>query len=643
MTADAPQTITLTVGTAGHIDHGKTELVKYLTGCSTDVLPEEKERGMTINIGFATCELPNHRRVGIVDVPGHERFIHNMVAGAAGIDVVIMVVAADDGVMPQTIEHFHILRMLGVSAGMIVITKSDLADEARIEDVRFQIEALIADSFLADCPIIPFSAKTGAGFEEFHRTFVSIVDKTAERHSDGPFRLHVERSFILQGRGTIISGIPCSGMVKLGDELELLPEVKKTTVRGIQVYGDNSEEALTGECVALKMSDISKSNPERGMVLAEPGFFTPTQFINAKFQYLPHIDRPLKPRTAIRFHIGTTDIPGHIVLPKLSPLKPGEESYVQFQLKSPAVAAPGDFFVVRLLSPATTIGGGYVVAPVNTKLRRSRDDWQNECIEREEAFKAPDTALKYILANAEHEPMDLRQIAHLAFMNEASAKKHLGTLHKHGDAIKLPGDRYIWHQHLLDVADNIVSSLNKLHDEKPLSTGFEKKDLVPLVKANKLLFEKTLSDLINADTVTSSDTGLALKERSTALTPKQTELADRIEKLYHKGEFSTVRPFDLAEIFAMPDKLVQPVFDHLVQTGVLIAAPDNIVFHRDHVNTAKDMLEKYIESCGSIESGAFRDLIETTRKYSIPLLEYFDSIKLTIRKGNERTLRRTNG
>ncbi|OVE75478.1 selenocysteine-specific translation elongation factor [bacterium E08(2017)] len=638
MTSDTPKTVTLTVGTAGHIDHGKTEIVKYLTGCVTDVLPEEQARGMTINIGFATCELPNHRRVGIVDVPGHERFIHNMVAGAAGVDVVLLVVAADDGVMPQTIEHFHIVRMLGVSSGMIVINKTDLVDKERIPEVEAQVRALTNNSMLEGCPIVPFSAKTGDNFNEFHSTFVSVVDKTAEHNSEGPFRLHVERAFIMQGRGTIISGIPCSGKVNLGDELTLLPEGKKTTVRGVQVYGQDAKEALTGECAALKMSDIGKSNPTRGMVLAKPGFFTPSQLINAKFQHLPHLTKTLKPRTAVRFHIGTTDVPGHMILPELKDLKPGEETYVQFQLKSPVVAAPGDFYVARLLSPATTVGGGYVVSPVDQKIRRSNKNWADECVEREEAFKNPETAIRYAINKSAPEPMEVQQIAHRSFMNEEAAAKYLAALLEEGEVIEFPGKKFIASKHVMFYAKKIEQALNRLHDKTPLSTGFPTKDVIPHVNAHRLIFDKSLATLIEEGKVVSSDTGLALKDRGPTLKPKQAELADKITTLYKDAAFSTPRRDELSDLLGMPEPLIKPVIDYLFQTGTIVAVDDLILFHSDHVEDAKAMVTDYINTNGSVEAAAVREMLNTSRKYVIPLLEYFDKIKLTVRKGNARTL-----
>lgn len=640
MTDSKTRTITLTVGTAGHIDHGKTELVKFLTGCNTDRLPEEKERGMTIDLGFATCELPNHRRVGIVDVPGHERFIHNMVAGATGIDVAILVIAADDGVMPQTIEHFHILRMLGVKTGMIVINKMDLVSKERVDEVSGQAASLIAGSFLEGCPIVPFSARTGEGFNEFHSNFVATVDRTVERGSNGPFRLNVERAFILKGLGTIISGIPCSGRVKLGDEMELLPTGDRSKVRGIQVYGTDAEEALAGECTALKMSGASKIKVQRGMVLATPGFFTPASFINARFQFLPHISKPLKPRTSIRLHIGTTDVPGHMILPELTSLQPGSESYVQFQLRTPVIAAPGDFFVVRMLSPVTTIGGGYVVAPVSTKMRRTHGDWINDCINREKAFEKPETALAYILEHSAPEPMTIQQLAHLSFMNEDAARRYMPSLLENGHAVELPGGRYT-HPHIIRaVSEEITAVLNRLHDAQPVSIGFPKRVLFRELHSDGILVDKALDDLIDNDIAGESDAGLHLKARLPQLSDKQARTARAIETVYKEKAFTSPSEDELPELLGMPAVLIKPVLDHLVQTGVMVKITDKIILHSSHVNDAREKIISLIELNGPVEPGHIKDLLGTSRKYSIPLMEYFDRIGLTVRKGNGRILRK---
>jgi len=633
------RTISLTVGTAGHIDHGKTELVKYLTGCNCDRLPEEKARGMTIDLGFATCELPDHRQVGVVDVPGHERFIHNMVAGASGMDVVILVIAADDGVMPQTIEHFHIVRMLGVQSGMVVVTKTDLVDESRVAEVKQQARELVAGSMLDGCPVVGFSSRTGAGFDDFHTAFMQTVDRTAERNSDGAFRMHVERSFVLKGLGTIISGIPRSGRVRLGDTLELLPAGEEKRVRGIQVYGRDSSQGLAGECVALRMGDTSKESVTRGMVLAEKDFFSPSLLINVRLQVLPGLTKALRPRTAIRFHTGTSDVPGHLVLPTLEPLPPGGESYVQLQLKRPVVAAPGDFFVVRTLSPTTTVGGGYVVSSVSVKLRRSREDWAQECREREEAFREPETRLEYVLRQSCPEIMTLRKLAHLCFLNEDAVRKHSGPLLEAGKAVELSGGRFVYAAALEDAKQELTTVLNSFHDEHRVSLGFQKKDVFRKIETDRLLVDRALEELMSAGIVAMGDAGLYLAARAASLSPGQQRVADKIEKLYLDTAFASPREDELPLKIGAPGAVLTPILKNLLQRGILVRIDDKVILHKDHLDESRELLVKYIESNGSIESGAFRDLIGATRKYSIPILEYWDAQKLTKRVGNERVLR----
>jgi selenocysteine-specific elongation factor len=635
----AVETVTLTVGTAGHIDHGKTQLIHLLTGCITDRLPEEKARGMTIDLGFATCELPNNKRVGIVDVPGHERFIHNMVAGAAGIDAVLLVVAADDGVMPQTIEHFHIVRMLGVGSGMVAVTKTDLVAPGRVAEVQQEVENLVAGSFMEGCAIVPVSSKTGEGFDGFYDAFVAMVDRTAERDATGGFRLHVERSFVLKGLGVIISGIPQSGMVRVGDQVELLPAGKKKKVRGIQVYGQDAQEGRAGECVALRLSDTSRDEVKRGMVVASIGYFEPARFVNARFHYLPQAGRPLKPRTAVRFHIGTTDMPGHVVLPDLAPLSPGSECYVQIQLKDAVVAAPSDFYVVRLLSPETTIGGGYVVAPDHMRMRRSRGNWVDACREHEEAFKEPSSALLHVLEHAGGAPLRVAELARMSFLSVAAVAEHLTAMVSAGSVVHLAGDRYV-HAGGRDLAkDEIVRVLGEMHDVKPLATGFEKKEVYPRLTAEKPLIESALADLVDADTIVESTVGLSLASRAPSLSEGQRALATKIEGLFKDGGFATMRPDQVPDTVGAPEAVVRPVMEFLVQVGTLVKMDDKILLHEEMVEDSKRLIVAFLDANAELESGAFKDMLGTTRKYSIPILEYWDSQGLTKRVGNTRTLR----
>ena len=632
--------MTLTVGTAGHIDHGKTELIKFLTGCNTDRLPEEKARGMTIDLGFATCELPNHRRVGIVDVPGHERFIHNMVAGAAGIDAVLLVVAADDGVMPQTIEHFHIVRLLGVTSGMVAVTKIDLVTPERVSEVVNEVRDLTAGSFLADCPVVPVSAKTGEGYDGFYAAFVQTVDRTAERESNGPFLLHIERAFILKGLGTIVSGIPRTGEVRTGDEVELLPGTKKIRVRGIQVYGVDAETGKAGECVALRVSGVSADEVGRGMVLADAGYFAPSRFINVRFHSLPWGDKALQPRTAVRFHIGTSDVHGHIVFPDLTPVQPGSESYAQVQLKEPVAAAPGDYFVLRLLSPVRTIGGGFVISTEDMRLRRrAKDAWIADCRAHEEAFGEAESALAYVLDHTGGRPIEIAQLARMSFINTEAARKHLEVLVGKKTAVELSGGRYVGVSAAETAAEELLGELGRLHDERPLDKGFGKKKLFPRLSSDRLVVERALADLTESGRVVEDAHGLHLPERAAKLSNSQAVVAEKICELYRKEGLASPRRDELPERIGTPAPVLNPIFDYLEQSGDLVVVSDKVVLHRECLERCRDKLVEYLEANGSIEARAYTDLMGTTRKYAIPILEYWDKQGLTKRVGNGRVLR----
>jgi selenocysteine-specific elongation factor len=633
------QTISLTVGTAGHIDHGKTSLVKFLTGCDCDTLPEEKARGMTIDLGFATCVLPNNRRVGIVDVPGHERFIHNMVAGATGIDVVMLVVAADDGVMPQTIEHFHIVRLLGITSGMVAVTKIDMVSQERVAEVVEQVKHLVQGSFLEGCTIAPVSSKTGAGFAGFYDAFVATVDKTAHRNSSGAFRMHIERSFVMQGIGSVISGIPRSGSVRVGDELDMLPNGGRKRVRGVQVYGEDAEVGKAGECIALKLNDANRDEMKRGMVLVTPGYFEPTRFVNARFYSMPGLDKPLKPRCGIKFHIGTTEATGYLVLPDLTPLAPGSETYVQLQLNEPVVAAPGDFFVVRLLSPVKTIGGGTVVSGENSKMRRSKGNWTETVKHREEAFSDPLKGMEYVLENSGGVPLHVPELARKALVNEDAAKQHLAKLVAEGSIAEIHGARYIHSRFLVAAGEELLSVLGKMHDAKPLSVGFSKKDVFRELKSDHALVEKALERLLYSGAIKANETGLQIPSRAPQLTQKQATLGARLMETFRKTGFASPRRDELPQLLGIPSGLIDPVLNHLLQTGEVVELSDKVILHKDLVEQSKAKLVEYLAQHGSIEPGQAKDVLGTTRKYAIPLLEYWDAKGLTRRVGNGRVLK----
>ncbi|MBU4198874.1 MAG: selenocysteine-specific translation elongation factor [Verrucomicrobia bacterium] len=637
--APAEQTVTLTVGTAGHIDHGKTALVTLLTGCDCDTMPEEKARGMTIDLGFASCRLPDNRRIGIVDVPGHERFIHNMVAGAAGIDIVLLVIAADDGIMPQTLEHFHIVRLLGIASGMVALTKIDLVAPERIDEMTRQIRELVAGSFLEGCPIVPVSPKTGLGFDAFYEAFVAAIDKTVRRDSSGAFRMHVESSFVMPGIGTIVSGIPRCGTVRVGDTLDLLPGAGEKKVRGLQVYGADAAEGKAGECVALRLSDLSHADVKRGMVLATAGYFTPTAIVDAHLQLMPNLVRPLKPRSGIRFHVGTAEVTGYMALPELTPPAPGSEVYVQFQLDKPVVATPGDFFVVRSLSPVQTLGGGNVISQETVKMRRSRGNWVQTVKEREKAYRDPGSALNYALQKGGAVPQHIEDLAKTAGLSLESTREQIQALVQQGQASALPGERYVTAAALTGVGDEFLVMLGRRHDAAPLSMGFAKKDLFRDLKSERLLIDQAIEQLLKSGRITSNAAGFQIPERMPKLSPQQAGLANKIRDIYHKSGFASPRRDELPQLLGAPANMLDPVFDFLAQTGELMALSDKVVLSREHLAESKTKLMEHLTRHGYVETGVFKDILKTTRKYAIPLLEYWDSQGLTRRVGNNRYLK----
>ncbi len=632
------ETLHVTLGTAGHIDHGKTCLVKLLTGCNTDRLPEEKARGMTIDLGFAPCVLPGNRRVGIVDVPGHERFIRNMVAGAAGIDAVLLVVAADDGVMPQTIEHYHIVRLLGVSRGLIAITKIDLADAARVEAVRVQIRDLVAGGFLDDAPIVPVSAHTGEGFEPFYETLCEVVARTAERRATGPFRLHVERVFTIKGMGTVVSGIPSSGTVNKGESLTLLPRGLPTRVRGLQVYGRDATSALAGACVALNVTDLSVDEARRGTVLATPGVFAPVRFVDARFFHLPSCARPLKSRNAVRFHAGTSEVGAHLLLPTLDPLPPGADAYVQIELEESLVVAPGDRFIVRSPAPPLTLGGGYVVSPDDMRIRRTRGDWDERCLEREVAFRDPTAAVEFVVRSAGRTPLPLAEAAARALLTPTDARARLDELVRDGRAIELPSAHFAHVSIVEEIEAEFLTKLSDLHTLAPLSLGFGRKDLLSGWDIHKALADAAIERLLASGRLGRSDAGLFLPDRRPQLSPAQQALAGRIGLLYERTAYLSPRRDELGALLHATDADLRGVLSHLLQAGVLVELSAKVIVHRRHLDVSRSVIEDYFAGHAELDTTDFKNMLGTSRKYAIAILEYWDRVGLTRRIGDIRRL-----
>ena len=631
--------VRITLGTAGHIDHGKTSVVQSLTGTWCARLPEEKARGMTIDLGFAAWNAGNGLRIGIVDVPGHERFIHNMVAGASGIDVVMLVVAADDGVMPQTLEHVQIVRMLGVRKGVIVLNKCDIADEARQAQVEAEIRECVQGTFLEDADCVRFSARTNAGLEALESALRKVVAETTERDDRGPFLLHVERAFQLKGLGTIISGIPRSGTLKVGDEVEMLPEGTKHRVRGVQIYGKAAEQGRAGECAAIRLSDLSREAAARGKVIALPGYFSAHRFLNVRFLHLPTNIKPLEPRTAVMLHVGTSETPGHLILPSLEKLDPGSETYAQIQLDRPVVAAPGDFYLVRRRSPATTLGGGTVIDCSDAKLRRGRGDWVEARAATEAAAGDDAEKMRLALEKAGDEPCHLDNWAKLASVAPDAARAAAAALAAAGKVVELPGSRYATPAAFAACRAAFVSRMESLHAANPLHRGFEKKTICQGFPGSRLLLDRVFETMIaDGDLVREADR-FFLKVREPVLDKRQTALANNISGLYESARYETPRPDSLPERLHIGQAEVDALIENLCHRGILVRLSEIVVLHAKWVAESERRLREHLAAHGRIDAGGFKDLIKTSRKFAIPLLEHWDAVGLTRRAGDFRVLR----
>jgi selenocysteine-specific elongation factor len=519
------------------------------------------------------------------------------------------------------------------------MNKVDLADEDKRAYVEADIRDCVAGTFLENAPLVRFSAKTGEGLNELLTTLEKVVDETVERDDSGPFELHVERGFVLKGLGTIVSGIPRAGCVKIGDEVELLPDGTRHTVKGIQAYGAPAERGRAGECVALRLSNITTEAAQRGKVVAATGYFKPSRFLNVKFFYLPHHEKPLEPRTAIRFHVGTSDTPGHLVLSELARLTPGSETYAQIQLSKPIVAAPGDFFVLRLLSPVKTLGGGTVIDNSDSKLRRGRGKWLEGRIEKEKAVDDETLALMLALKSAGATPCHIDNWARQANVAKDAAKAKAQALVKKEEVIEFPGDRYVTAEALETVEADLVKRLIDLHAAHPLYRGFEKKDILKGFSGTRMVIDRAFDYLFADSLITQEQERIYLSDKEPVLSESQQRAADQLAHLFIKAEFVTPRPDELPAITGLKQSMLDELLVHLRHRGLLVELADQILVHTIHLEKSKQILCNHLEKHGRIRLAEYKDLLNTSRKFAVPLLEYWDRAGLTKRVGDDRVLR----
>ncbi len=632
----------LVLGTAGHIDHGKTSLVKALSGIDTDRLKEEKARGITIELGFAHLDLPSGQRLGIVDVPGHEKFVKNMVAGAAGIDMVALVIAADEGVMPQTREHLDICRLLGVTRGLIVLSKIDLVDDEWLELVREDVREYVAGSFLESAPLVEVSAASGQGIEELKAALDELAGRLAEQPASGPFRLPVDRVFTMRGFGTVVTGTAIGGEVALGAELAVYPHGLTAKVRGLQVHNQEVTSARRGQRTAVNLQGVEKASLERGDVLADPGVLKPSLWLDLSVNALPEMARPLKHRAPIRLHTGTAEVMGRVLLLDRDELKPGEEAYCQVRLERPLAVMAGDRYVLRSYSPVTTIAGGTIVHPHPGRHKRRQPQVIADLAALHRGTAAERVAVIARLAGLGGiAPAELPRLVSLP---PKELDKLLAEMLSARSLVRIDKEsgRMLASQALQELTAAAGSLLKEFHRANPLKAGMSREEfkrrLLPRGQAK--LFAHLLRVMEGEGLLKVEKDLLRLPGHRVRLADDDVRLRAYLEKAYRQGGLT---PPTFKEAAAGQDQAaVREMIALLVSQGVLIKAKEGLYFHRDALTEAEAKLVAHLKEHQRIDAATFKEMTGLSRKFLIPLLEYFDSIHLTMRVGDERILRKRN-
>jgi len=615
------------VGTAGHIDHGKTALVKALTGIDADRLEEEKRRGITIDIGFAHLQLTPALRLGFVDVPGHERFVKNMLAGVGGIDMVLFVIAADESVKPQTREHFDICRLLGIPQGIVALTKSDLVDPDILGLVRLEVEELVAGSFLEGAPIVAVSSTTGAGLDELRLALARVASSVPEKSAAGHFRLPLDRAFTVKGFGTVVTGTLIAGAIRKGQEVELYPSGRLLRVRGVQVYGAPAELASAGQRTALNLADIEPGDLARGMVLAEPGVFHGTAQLDCSLELLPSA-KPLKHRAPVHFHAGTAEIEAQVrLLEGKAVLQPGQRAWARILLREPVLLLPGDRFIIRMFSPVVTIGGGTVVDTAGVRSRRPAGIAERLRILAE----APLTERIGLLVRESKYGVDIAGLVARTGRTEQDIRTAAAAapLVRFEQPQTWFADR-AWFQ---SARERLLRAVRDFHQKNPLLPGINKQDLRGRELPGSPLF---LIDALLAQSREISVEGENVRLASHKLVLKQDEEQARtaIERAFEQAGLAVPALPDVLAKSGVETARARSLLQILLREKRLVKVGDDLVFHRSAMEKLRAMVAAHKGSRFNV--GTFKDWTGISRKYAIPLLEYLDREHVTRREGDER-------
>ena len=623
------------IGTAGHVDHGKTLLIKALTGIDTDRLIEEKKRGITIELGFAHLDWPDGTQAGIVDVPGHEKFIKNMLAGAGGIDLAMLVIAADDGVMPQTVEHLNILTLLGIKDGLIVISKADTVDPEWLEMMQEEIAEKVKDTFLEGKPIVAVSAYTGQGIPELKEMLRRLVQQAEEKSLRIPFRLPIDRVFSVDGFGTVVTGTLIEGAINEGDLAELVPSGAETRIRNLQVHGKEVETAYAGQRVAINLAGLKKTDIQRGDVVAKPGSVRTSRMLDVRLQNLKDSGRIIRNDSQVHLFHGAAVLLAKVVLFGRDELKPGESCYAQLRLTEPIASKNGDRFVVRFFSPLETIGGGVILDDQPRRHKRG-DPKIQEILRIKESGSRDDLTVQILAEFGTRLPTASQLVAKLQ-REEADIQDELYDLCSRGLAMEaLPG-RYVAASSVDKAWADCRDILTQYHKQNPLHSGIQSAELrQKLFKGMERSPADSLIAILHQEgKIRKLGDRYALSDFTVMLTKRQRNIREKLLQVYTSSGIETPITDHVMEGFPSNERAeARQVLESLITSSDLILLTPQICLYRDVYNRILQTAQAHFEDHDSLTLAQLRDLLQTSRKYSQAIIEYFDKIHITRKDGD---------
>ena len=625
------------IGTAGHVDHGKTALIRALTGIETDRIKEEKKRGITIELGFAYLDLPNGEKAGIIDVPGHEKFVKNMLAGAGGIDLALLVVAADEGFMPQTREHLGILSLLNIPEGLIVVTKKDMVDEDWLEVVCEDIRAEVAGTFLEEAPILAVSSYTGEGIEELKQAIFALIDSSNQiKNPNTPFRIPVDRVFSIEGFGTVITGTLIEGQMNVGDPVTIYPKGIETKIRNLQVHSHDVQTAYAGQRVAVNLASLKKTDLEKGDVVAQKDSMHVAMMLDAKMTVLKNCDRDIFNGSRLHLYHGARDILCKCVLLDREVASAGDEVYVQLRLEEEIAAKTGDRFILRFYSPVETIGGGVILD--SNPMKHKRND---EAVLKTLALKDKGSEKEKVEEALKEYSSRYETTDYLKIHTNIDSEMFDSIVHillEEGVIYPINNNTYIHKSFLQAMEQRAEKMLSKYHAENPLRSGMKRDEFRGKLFTNQdISVADKVTEYMVADGVLNLPQGsVALASFAIQFSADQEKLMGKLEKVFIDGGYAVPSLDDVSKEFAK-EKSFKQVLESLITDGKLIKLTDQIIYHADVYHTALKLAMDFAAEHGQISLGEVRDLLGSSRKYTLALLEYWDRKNITKKIGDART------